>query len=69
MKYDAELGDLLKLVDYRSSSRDLIDGLSVSEDNKGIRFEALAPHIDPKTIEVTFKKGFLTIKAKRNRKD
>ncbi len=43
----------------------LINGLSVSEDEKNIYVEAAVPGIDPKDIDVTFDKGVLTIRAQK----
>lgn len=67
MKYDFESGSLWGLADNGLASGNLLGGLSVSEDKKGICLEALAPNINPKSIEVSFKKGFLTIKADKRR--
>lgn len=42
----------------------LLGGLTISEDNKGLRLSALAPRLDPKTLKVKFRRGFLDIRAR-----
>lgn len=41
----------------------LLNGLSVSEDDKNVYVEAAVPGVYPKDVEVTFEKGILVIKA------
>lgn len=47
----------------------LIRGLSVSEDDKNVYVEAAVPGIDAKDVEVTFDKGFLTIRAEKKEEE
>ena len=48
---------------------DLINGLSVSEDEKKVYVEVAVPGIDPKEIDVTFSKGLLTIKGHKKEEE
>lgn len=41
----------------------LLNGLSVSEDDKNVYVEAAVPGIDPKAVDITVHKGMLWIKA------
>lgn len=43
----------------------LLGGLSFTNGDKSVSLTALVPFIDPKSIKVSFKNGFLTVKAKR----
>lgn len=47
----------------------LLNGLSVSEDDKNVYVEASVPGLDPKEIEVTFSKGMLTIKGEKKEEE
>lgn len=47
----------------------LLNGLSVSEDDKSIYVEAAVPGVDPKEVDVTFDKGVLTIKAEKKEEE
>jgi len=42
-----------------------ISGLSIFEDDKNVYVEAAVPGVDPKSVEVTFDKGVLWIKAEK----
>ena len=50
-------------------SKNYLQGLSISEDDKKVYVEAAVPGIDPKDVEVTFKKGILTIKADKKEEE
>lgn len=47
----------------------LLNGLSVSEDDKNVYVEASVPGVDLKDVEVTFSKGMLTIKGEKEEED
>lgn len=47
----------------------LLNGLSVSEDEKNVYVEAAVPGIDPAEVEVTFDKGVLTIRAEKKEEE
>lgn len=47
----------------------LLNGLSVSEDDKNVYVEAAVPGLDPKEVEVTFSKGVLTIKGEKKEEE
>lgn len=68
--YDSGSNSLWRLIGMQDpDSSGMLDGLAVSGNNNNLCLEAMVPNIDPKTIKVTFNKGFLTIKAKRSRKN
>lgn len=50
-------------VDDLFPTANLLNGLSISEDNRNVYVEASVPGVDPKDVEVTFEKGTLSIKA------
>ncbi|MDD2224828.1 MAG: Hsp20/alpha crystallin family protein [Candidatus Shapirobacteria bacterium] len=45
------------------------NGLSISEDEKGVYVKAAVPGIDPKDIDITYNKGILTIKGEMIEKE
>lgn len=47
----------------------ILNGLSVSDDDKSIYVEAAVPGIDPKDVDVTFTKGILTIKGEKKEEE
>lgn len=47
----------------------LLNGLSVSEDDKNVYVEASVPGLDPKEVDVTFSKGVLTIKGEKKEEE
>ena len=65
MKYDIGAG-FWKLIEKQSKiSNTMLDGISVSEKNNILTLEALTPLINPKTIKVSFRNGFLKISAEK----
>lgn len=46
-----------------------LQGMSVSEDDKNVYVEAAVPGIDPKSVDVTFSNGVLTIKAEKKEEE
>jgi HSP20 family protein len=46
-------------------TKNLLDGLSMYEDEKNIYVEAAVPGVDPKEVEVTYANGLLTIRAEK----
>lgn len=46
----------------------LLNGLSISEDDKKVYVEASIPGVDPKDVDVIFEKGLLTIRGEKKRK-
>ena len=47
----------------------ILNGLSVSENDKNVYIEAAVPGIDPKDVEVTFSKGVLTIRGEKKEEE
>lgn len=47
----------------------LLNGLSVSEDDKNVYVEAAVPGVDPKDVDVTFDKGAVTIRAEKKEEE
>lgn len=47
----------------------LLNGLSISEDDKHVYVEAAVPGIDPKEVEIIFDKGILTIKGEKKEEE
>lgn len=47
----------------------LLNGLSISDDEKNVYVETAVPGVDSKDIDVTYSKGILTIKAKRKEEE
>lgn len=47
----------------------LLNGLSVSEDDKHVYVEAAVPGVDPKDVDVTFSKGVLTVKGEKKEEE
>lgn len=65
MRYDIS-PELWKIIEKQDRlSGILLDDLTVSEDGTSLNIEALTPQINPKTIKVNFKGGFLKISAEK----
>lgn len=47
----------------------MINGLSISEDEKNVYVEAAMPGLEAEDIDVTFQKGLLTIKGERKEEE
>ena len=47
----------------------VLNGLSVSEDEGHVFVEAAVPGVDPKDVEVTFHKGMVTIRAEKKEEE
>lgn len=47
----------------------MINGLSISEDDKNIYIEAAVPGLDVKDVDVTFQKGLLTIRGEKKEEE
>jgi HSP20 family protein len=47
----------------------LVNGLSISEDDKHVYVEAAIPGLDPKEVEVTFDNGILTIHGEKKEEE
>lgn len=47
----------------------LLNGLSISSDDKNVYVEAAVPGIDPKEVDITFDKGLLTIRGERKEEE
>lgn len=56
---------LIEDIEELFSTTNLLNGLSVSEDDKKVYVEAAIPGLDPKDVEVTFDKGVLTIQGEK----
>ena len=50
---------LMEDVEDLLPTSNLLNGLSISEDDKNVYIEAAVPGVDPKEVEVTFSKGIL----------
>ena len=60
---------ILEDIEEMFSTNNLINGLSLSRDDKNVYIEAAVPGIDPKDVDVTFEKGILTIKAEKKEEE
>jgi HSP20 family protein len=60
---------LLEDFEESLSSGNLINGLSLSRDDKNVYVEAAVPGIDPKAVDVTFENGVLTIRAEKKEEE
>ena len=47
----------------------LLNGLSVSEDDKNVYVEAAVPGVDPKEVDVTFDKETVTVRAEKKEEE
>lgn len=56
-------------IDELFPTSNLLNGLSISEDDKNVYVESAVPGVDPKEVEVTFDKGVLTVKAEKKEEE
>lgn len=60
---------LMEDIEELLPTSNLLNGLSVSDDEKNVYIEAAIPGLDPKDVEVTFDKGILTIRGEKREEE
>lgn len=60
---------LMEDIEELLPTSNILNGLSISEDDKNVYVEASVPGIDPKDVEVTFSKGLLTIRGEKKEEE